>query len=184
LTESITVTVTENVPKAIDESDSTKTDKKLTENITVPKPTENTEVPQTRETPQKEADSPKKEETLPQQEPQSETKDSNIKEYTAKPSNPEISEEKVPEKPVHHHVKKDETQVQQTPAPKTFETPETKVSTPNKQSDDIVKRIDINKADKDPNLSSKIKENDLKSQNDAIKSGKKRDGACTKCIII
>jgi len=165
-----------------------------------PKPIENTntqrvenqqfmETPQPSEIPQKEADSPKKD-YLPQQQPQTENgKDSIAKDEATKPSKPETSEEKAPEKPVHSHTKKDD-QVLQTPvslSKTAVETPDTKVVStpyPHKQSDDIVKRIDINNADKDLNLSQKIKENDVKSQNDTTKNGKKRDGTCTKCIII
>jgi len=59
-------------------------------------------------------------------------------------------------------------------------------NTPNKQSDDVVKRIDINNGHKDSNLSKKIQENDNKSHNQYLKNGAKEEkrGACSKCIII
>jgi len=155
------------------------------------------ETPKSAETPKKEEIVQKKEvlpengtkkgvmllenETLPQQLPQSENnKDSITREKEVAPCKPESPQVKSQEKPHQtNHIKSTETKTNDT------KTPETKMTaTPIRESDSIVKRIDINKAENDGNLSQKIKENDLKSQNDAIKNGSKRQGACTKCIII
>jgi len=48
--------------------------------------------------------------------------------------------------------------------------------------DDIVRRIDINNAHRDSNLSSKIKENDEKSKTGVHATDKR--GGCSKCIIV
>jgi len=95
------------------------------------------------------------------------------KESIDREEEPKLPESGAPEKP-KPHIKQSESDKENT---------ETKVSTPVKKTDTPVNKIDINNAEKDANLSQKVKEHDLKSQNDAVKTGK-RQGACSKCIII